>query len=169
MTSAPPRRSPRRAPASQPDSRAVPRVVVGQRVIDRVRTTLIDQALPERHIVDLLGVSQSYWHSLTNGHRSIQALSKEKMQRLADFLDLPLIQVCVLADQFVAEDFVRARGLDDELRRIADELRADARWLAMAPTPKQWAALPLQVRILVSALYEECRGKLARQLSEAGP
>lgn len=169
MASVPSRKSPKPAKTSHGNSRTEPRVVVGQRLIDQVRKALIDRALPERHVVDLLGVSQSYWHSLTNGHRSIQALSKGKLQRLADFLDLPLIQVCVLADQFVAEDFVRARGLDDELRRIADELRADARWLAIAPTPEQWAALPLQVRILVSALYEECRGKLARQLSEAGP
>lgn len=133
---------------------STPRAVVGQRLIDLIRKTLIDRGLPERHMVELLGVSQSYWHSLTNGHRSLQALSKQKLQRLASFLGLPLIQVCVLTDQFTAEDFVVARGLDEELERVAAALRADARWLALAPTQQEWAALPLKVRMLVVALYE---------------
>lgn len=144
--------------APQPRTKAqdapTPRTVIGQRLIDLLRKTLIDQGLPERHMVELLGVSQSYWHSLANGHRSLQALSKEKLQRLADFLGLPLIQVCVLAGQFTAEDFVVERGLDEELERVGAALRIDARWLALAPTAAEWAVLPVRTRMLVAALHE---------------
>lgn len=111
---------PKRAqrPRTKAQDASTPRTVIGQRLIDLLRKTLIDRGLPERHMVELLGVSQSYWHSLANGHRSLQALSKEKLQRLASFLGLPLIQVCVLAGQFSAEDFVVERGLDEELERV---------------------------------------------------
>lgn len=147
---------PKQAARPRPKAKnaSAPRTVVGQRLIDLIRKTLIDRGLPERHMVALLGVSQSYWHSLANGHRSLQALSKEKLQRLATFLELPLIQVCVLAGQFTAEDFVVARGLDEELERRVAAMRSDARWLALAPTQQEWAALPLKVRMLVVALYE---------------
>lgn len=161
---------PKRAtqPRSEAKDASTPRTVVGQRLIDLIRKTLIDRGLPERHMVALLGVSQSYWHSLTNGHRSLQALSKEKLQRLATFLELPLIQVCVLAGQFSAEDFVVARGLDEELERVVAALRSDARWLALAPTQQEWRALPLKVRMLVAALYEVNGGTPSVQWRGAG-
>lgn len=158
--------------AARPRSKALdastPRAVVGQRLIDLIRKTLIDRGLPERHMVELLGVSQSYWHSLTNGHRSLQALSKQKLQRLASFLGLPLIQVCVLTDQFTAEDFVVARGLEAELERVVVALRADARWLVLAPTQPEWAELPLKVRMLVAALYAVNGGSATAQWCGAG-
>lgn len=147
-----PKRTARTRPKVQKAS--TPRTVVGQRLIDLLRKALIDRGLPERHMMEVLGVSRSYWHSLANGHRSLQALSKEKLQRLATFLGLPLIQVCVLAGQFTAEDFVVAQGLDEELERVVAALRTDARWLALAPTAEDWAALPVKARMLVAALYE---------------
>lgn len=161
-----PKSDPRPRPKAQKAS--TPRAVIGQRLIDLIRKTLIDRGLPERHIVALLGVSQSYWHSLANGHRSLQALSKEKLQRLASFLGLPLIQVCVLAGQFTAEDFVVARGLDEELESVVAALRTDARWLALAPSTGEWAALPLKVRMLVAALYEADGQKPSVQWRGAG-
>ena len=170
-TSTPPAKSPRVArakPASPPttveqeaeeqvgEATAAngDRVVVGLKLINLVRKTLIDRNLPERHVADLMGITSIYWNSLTNGHRRISSLPKDKLQRLAEFLEVPLIQIYVLADHFSAEDFVIYKSLPADLDRMIEFMRSDPTWLAFAPSNAEWAEMSTRAKVLVAALYE---------------
>lgn len=136
-----------------------PKQVVGLNLINLVRKTLIDRNLPERHVADLMGVTSIYWNSMTNGNRRISSLPKEKLQRLAEFLEVPLIQVYVLADHFEASDFVVYKSLPSDLERMIDFMRSDPTWLALAPSKKEWDEMPDKTKILVATLY----GRISHQ------
>ncbi len=130
------------------------RQVVGLKLINLVRKTLIDRNLPERHVSDLMGVTQIYWNAMANGNRRISSLPKDKLQRLAEFLEIPLIQVYVLADHFVPEDFVVQKSLPGDLERMVEFMRSDPTWLALAPSHKEWSEMSTRAKVLVAALYE---------------
>jgi transcriptional regulator with XRE-family HTH domain len=128
--------------------------VVGVRLINMILKKLVDLQLPERHVADLMGITPIYWNSLTNGHRRISSLPKDKLKRLADFLEVPLIQIYIMSEHFEAEDFVIFRDLDADLGRLMEHMRNDPKWLALAPTTKEMAALPKRSKMLIAALYE---------------
>lgn len=130
------------------------RQIVGLRLINLIRKTLIDRNLPERHIADLMGITGIYWNSLTNGNRRISSLPKDKLQRLAEFLEVPLIQVYVLADHFSSEDFVVYKSLPADLERMIEFMRSDPTWLAFAPSKSEWDEMSTRAKVLVAALYE---------------
>jgi transcriptional regulator with XRE-family HTH domain len=130
------------------------RHVVGVRLINMSRKALIDRGLPDRHIADLMGVSAVYWNSMTNGNRRISSLPKEKLRHLAEFLQIPLIQVYVLAGHFGAEDFAVYRSLMADVDRMMDFMRTDPKWLALAPSKHEWDELPQRTKVLVATLYE---------------
>jgi hypothetical protein len=138
----------------EPEAVAGDRQVVGLKLINLVRKTLIDRNLPERHVADLMGITQIYWNSMTNGNRRISSLPKDKLQRLAEFLEVPLIQVYVLADHFTAEDFVVYKSLPGDLERMIEFMRSDPTWLAFAPSKKEWSEMSTRAKVLVAALYE---------------
>ena len=138
----------------EPDVVGGERQVVGLKLINLVRKTLIDRNLPERHVADLMGITTIYWNSMTNGHRRISSLPKDKLQRLAEFLEVPLIQVYVLADHFTAEDFVVYKSLPGDLERMIEFMRSDPTWLAFAPSKKEWSEMSTRAKVLVAALYE---------------
>lgn len=131
-----------------------PRTIVGARLINLIRKTLLDRDLSERYVADLMGITSIYWNSMTNGNRRISSLPKEKLQRLADFLEIPLIQVYVLADHFTAADFVVYKHLPSDLERMIEFMRTDPKWLALAPSKKEWDEMPDRTKVLVATLYE---------------
>ena len=157
---------PRRVPTTPPEEVSTPpeevvgeagerKAVIGQKLINLIRKTLIDRELPERYVADLMGVTTIYWNSITNGNRRISSLPKEKMQRLAEFLEVPLIQIYVLADHFEAADFVVYKSLPGDLDRMIDFMRTDPKYLALAPSKKEWDAMDNRTKVLVATLYEQ--------------
>ncbi|ABM97173.1 helix-turn-helix domain-containing protein [Methylibium petroleiphilum] len=132
-----------------------PRTIVGTRLINLIRKTLLDRDLPERYVADLMGITSIYWNSMTNGNRRISALPKDKLQRLAEFLEIPLIQVYVLADHFTSADFVVYKHLPGDLERMIEFMRTDPKWLALAPSKKEWDEMPDRTKVLLATLYEQ--------------
>jgi|GEM_PF-2148629 len=141
------------------DTNDAPRRVTGVALINLIRKKLLDKGLSERHISDRMGITSIYWNSLTNGNRRISSLPKEKLQHLAEFLEVPLIQVYVLAEHFTSEDFVVYKDLPADLERMIDFMRSDPKWLALAPSKKEWDDMPSRTKVLVATLYEQISHK----------
>lgn len=136
-----------------------PREVEGLRLIQQIRRTLIERNLPERHIADIMGVTTIYWNSMTNGHRKIKSLGRDKLKKIAEFLGLPPVQVRVLAGDILVEDFLVEKDLDDQLFLSVEKMRLDPQWVVLAPTNDEWAALPLKMKVLTCTLYERDTGR----------
>lgn len=144
----------------------------GQRLINMIRVEVINQSLPERHPADLMGITPVYWNSLANGHRPIARLPKEKLQRLAEFLGVPLIQIYILSGHFQPEDFIIMQQHEAELDMMVENMRRHPKWVALAPTVEEWASFPMRMKLLVASLFEQVVHKsfLAHaKMEHAGP
>lgn len=142
------------AGAEQTERMTAAQQLAGQRLINRVRTEVIARGLPERYPADLMGITQVYWNSLSNGHRPISRVPKEKLQRLADFLKVPLIQVYILSGHFQVEDFVVMQQHEAELDMMVEQMRRHPKWMALAPTIEEWDAMPSRAKLLIASLFE---------------
>ena len=76
------------------------------------------------------------------------------MQVIADFLDVPLVQVMILSDAIAPGDFVVRRDAAGEADRMFEHMRSDPQWRGVAPSPKKCAEMDLDTKMLVAALYE---------------
>lgn len=139
------------------------RKVDGLRLIREIRKALIERDLPDRHISDIMGITPMYWHSLTNGHRTIKSLGKEKFKLIAEFLGIPVIQAYIMADYFSAEDFLNTKSLDEQLWLVIEKMQKDKHWMAYAPTREEWERMPVKVRAGYATLYEREYGRTLTQ------
>lgn len=131
----------------------------GHRLIKEIKKVIVARGLPDREIADVMGVTVIYWNSLVNGNRQIQSLGKAKLQKIAEFLALPLIQVYNLADYFTPSDFVYVKDLDETLWLSVEKMAKDPQWAGYIPTKEDWDATPLKVRMTLIVLYEQLSRK----------
>lgn len=129
--------------------------VPGHRLIDLVRRRLAAHGEDDRKAADILGITPVYWNSISSGHRSFSSLPKEKMAKLAKFLDLPLAELDVLSDRLAPEDFLRHSTLEEELDASLEKMRAHPSWKTMAPDANSWNATPLRSKIAMMLLFEQ--------------
>ena len=129
--------------------------VTGQRLIELVQQHLAKLRLPERAAAEAVGVTTIYWAALTNGHRKLSALPREKMQRLADFVGISVVQAYMLADLFSPADFVVQTDLAADLNASLQKMRADKNWRGVAPDDETWATTPLKSQLAIVLLFEK--------------
>ncbi|TCV51490.1 hypothetical protein [Pseudomonas sp. 460] len=128
--------------------------IEGARLIKMIKKAIIERGLQDRAISDIVGVTQIYWNSLANGNRQIKSLGKEKLQKIAEFLGLPLIQIYLLAEHFTAEDFFNSKDLNEQLWLSIRKMQEDPQWAGYAPSSEEWEQTPINVRITLVSLYE---------------
>lgn len=128
--------------------------IEGARLIKMIKKVIVERGLQDRAIADIVGVTQIYWNSLANGNRQIKSLGKEKLQKIAEFLGLPLIQVYLLAEHFTAEDFFNSKDLNEQLWLSIRKMQEDPQWAGYAPSSEEWEQTPINVRITLVSLYE---------------
>ena len=80
--------------------------------------------------------------------------TEEKLQKIAEFLGLPLIQVYLLAEHFTAEDFFNSKDLNEQLWLSIRKMQEDPQWAGYAPSSEEWEQTPINVRITLVSLYE---------------
>lgn len=128
--------------------------IEGARLIKMIKKAIVERGLQDRAIADIVGVTTIYWNSLANGNRQIKSLGKEKFQKIAEFLGLPLIQVYLLAEHFTAEDFFNSKDLNEQLWLSVRKMQEDPQWAGYAPSAEEWEQTPINVRITLVSLYE---------------
>lgn len=128
--------------------------IEGARLIKMIKKAIVERGLQDRAIADIVGVTKIYWNSLANGNRQIKSLGKEKLQKIAEFLGLPLIQVYLLAEHFTAEDFFNSKDLNEQLWLSIRKMQEDPQWAGYAPSSEEWEQTPINVRITLVSLYE---------------
>ncbi|MDL2283607.1 helix-turn-helix domain-containing protein [Oxalobacter sp. OttesenSCG-928-P03] len=129
------------------------REIAGFRLINKIRTRSIELGLQDRYIADMIGVTPIYWYSIANGHRKISSLSKEKLKKIAEFLNIPTVQAMNLADVLDHDDFFLGQ-LEDQLNTSIDQMRNDPAWMCWAPTKEEWNSLSIGTRTGIVMLYE---------------
>lgn len=139
--------------------------VPGIRLINMLEHKLIDEDLPDRHIADLLGVTRIYWNAILAGRRSITMLPQPKMRKLAEFLNISLIQTYMLADFFESADLELREEVVERVNASRTKMAQDKSWAHMAPTPEAWKKLDWDTKKLISTMYEHMTSEVFKALT----
>lgn len=139
--------------------------IPGYRLINRIKRRSIELGVQDRHIADIIGVTPIYWYSIANGHRKISALSKDKLEKIASFLNIPTVQAMSLADVLTNEDFFLG-NLEEQLNISIEQMRNDPAWMNWAPTSEEWAQLSIGTRTGIVMLYETVFQKMLLRRAE---
>jgi transcriptional regulator with XRE-family HTH domain len=115
--------------------------------------------LTQKDVAQRLGFSEPYYALLLSGQRWFGAVSEDKLKRIADFLDVPLLSVYMLAEVIHSEDFFRASSIEDQIAAALDAMARDKRFSTIIPTRADWSHAPLRVRLLCAILYQDVSGK----------
>lgn len=142
-----------------------PKKIPGYRLINRIKSRSIELGVQDRYIADIIGVTPIYWYSIANGHRKISALSKDKLEKIAKFLNIPTVQAMSLADVLSHEDFFLG-SLEEQLNVSIEQMRNDPAWMNWAPTSEEWAQLSVGTRTGIVMLYETVFQKMLLRRAE---
>ncbi|EEO27317.1 helix-turn-helix domain-containing protein [Oxalobacter paraformigenes] len=142
-----------------------PKKVPGYRLINRIKSRSIELGVQDRYIADVIGVTPIYWYSIANGHRKISALSKDKLEKIAKFLNIPTVQAMSLADVLSHEDFFLG-SLEEQLNVSIEQMRNDPAWMNWAPTTEEWDQLSIGTRTGIVMLYETVFQKMLLRRAE---
>lgn len=142
-----------------------PKKVPGYRLINRIKSRSIELGVQDRYIADVIGVTPIYWYSIANGHRKISALSKDKLEKIAKFLNIPTVQAMSLADVLSHEDFFLG-SLEEQLNVSIEQMRNDPAWMNWAPTTEEWDQLSIGTRTGIVMLYETVFQKMLLKRAE---
>lgn len=113
----------------------------------------------QKEVAQNIGFSEPYYALLLSGQRWFGAVSEDKLRKVADFLDVPLLSVYMLAEVIHSEDFFRASSVEDQVRAAFDVMSKDKRFITLMPTLKDWEQAPLRVRLMCAILYQDVSGK----------
>lgn len=115
--------------------------------------------ISQKEVAKRLGFSEAYYALLLSGQRWLGAVSEDKLRKIADFLDIPLLSVYMLAEVIHSEDFFRASSIEDQIEAAYATMAKDKRFTTIMPTRKDWETSSLRVRLLCAILYQDVSGK----------
>lgn len=134
-------------------------IVSGMQLIKDIRKKAVDLDLKDSELADLFDLHPSYWNSLRNGYRSIAGISRKKLELMADFMGLSMIEVYARAGVIKPGDFMIPGVTVSQFDPVLAKMRSDPYWQRYAPAEAAWKVLPDDVKLLICLLYE-------RQFSE---
>lgn len=102
-----------------------------------------------------LGLSPSYFSSIAGGLRPVSAFNRDTLDKAADYLHVPLVQVYVLAEHLGPEAFLSKENAVSTADRVYDMMMKDSDWSMVAPTREEWKAMPITVKSTIVLLYQK--------------
>ena len=128
--------------------------VRGTALILAVQEEAKRQSLSVSELAERFELATSYWFSICNGNRSIQALARHRLKLIAKFLARPYIEILSMAELVEPEDFIVPQTIDDQLNLAYIRLQSDSMWSPLVPNEETWDAADRRMKILAIALYE---------------
>jgi hypothetical protein len=159
----PPPKKPRK-PKTKPNDQNFP----GAALVNAINTKGIERGLTLKNMSELIGLSYVYFVSLTNGKRMFSGLARPRLQAIANFLEVPLVRVYILAEILCVGDFIYQVTLEDQLNLSITKMRADKIWGVTAPSPVVWDATPMDAKLQMIFLYERMSGQVLLEKADAG-
>lgn len=126
----------------------------GMQLIDLIEEKAKERDLDLSQLVEELGFTEIYYRKLRNGDRWIGLVGNEKLEKIAEFLDIPLASVYVLAGILKPTDFVRRSDLSMVLRDSLKQMRRNPVLGSFAPNDDDWETTPESVKFMLIMLYQ---------------
>lgn len=106
-----------------------------------------------------LGFSEPYYTLLLSGQRWFGSVEQDKLHKIAEFLDIPLVSVYMLAEIIHSDDFFRATSVESQVDAAFEVMEKDKRFAIALPTRREWEKTPLSVKLFCAILYQDVSGK----------
>ena len=108
--------------------------VPGARLMQMLLTKANEQGLQLRELATRLDVTPGYLHQLRTGLKPIAGISRQLIDNIRIYLDIPRVSVLLAAGIVRVEDFYDDAGvLSVYLRQGIDFIRRDPQWGALVP------------------------------------
>lgn len=115
--------------------------------------------LSQKKAAAALSLSEPYYTLLISGKRWFGSLDEEKLKRIAEFLDLPLLSIYMLAEIIHPEDFFRSSSFEAQLDLVFESMIKDPRFMTIMPTRENWSSSDLRMKLLCVVLYQDVSTK----------
>jgi len=97
-------------------------------------------------IVNLMGVM--------NGHRWLARCNRDMIDKLASFLEVPVLQIFIMCGFIRAEDVVITQSLEKSLDLIHEVMMKDQAAAYRVPGIEAWNKWPLDAKLCLCMMYE---------------
>jgi transcriptional regulator with XRE-family HTH domain len=124
-----------------------------------ISTRIVELGMAQKEAARAVGISEEYFSLLLGGERWFGTVAEDKLHRIADFLNVPLISVMMLAEMIQPKDFYRSSTLESQVEAMFDVLEKDKRFIMAVPSRTEWSKTPLPVKLMCVILYQQVSGK----------
>lgn len=138
----------------QSNDQSEDKVIKGAALIHAIQEEAQKQGLAVKQVAERFELAPSYWFSMCNGNRSIQALHRHRLKLISKFLNKSYIEILSLAELVEPEDFLISQNIDDQLNLAYIKMKADSMWSPLVPKEEVWDSADRGMKILLVAFYE---------------
>ena len=143
-------------------------VLVQKPFLVELKRKMDDDGLTSTQLARKLGIPYSYLLALTSGQRLVVNSERSRVEKLANYLDVPIVQVYIWGGLLNPKDFVFQDGLGKRIGDIFKIMKTDRALTGILPTDEDWSNRRIfsePARLLVAQLYELFREGLHKQLN----
>lgn len=140
----------------------------GQKLVRAVLSRASELQISQSELAQMLGYTDSYWRVIARGGRWIGTVGEEKLRLIADFLQLPLLSVYVLAEILKPRDFVYQPSLEKIFADTLSKLQSQPTLSAFAPDDQEWNQTPEASKLLISYLLARLMNEELIDMSQEG-
>lgn len=119
-----------------------------------------------------IGIAYSYLVALTSGMRLIANAERQRVEKFADYLEVPVIQIYIWGGLLSPKDFIVKTTLDKTLDNIFKIMEADPTLIGILPTEVEWAnrrEFSGRAKLLVAQLFELYSNKMLIERAKLVP
>lgn len=129
--------------------------VIGQRLLELIANRCKQMGITiDDAVTNHFDISIAYWRNLESGRRDLRQIAAPTMQKIAEFLGVPLIQVYVLSEYLVPEDWGAVhQPLDMLINQIYRAMVDDPIWRFYALPSSEWEATPVPMQVAITSFY----------------
>lgn len=129
--------------------------IKGSILIRRIWKKMIaDGISPYRLASDYLGMAYTYLMALGRGTAKINQLKIEQYMLMANYLDIPLIQVMLLAEAIQPEDFFYKATVEERVEHVYEMIKNDPLFMGFAPSQQDWNSASPTLKLSFCVMYE---------------
>lgn len=126
----------------------------GMQLLDAIENQGAKLGLTIDEVAEKLGFTESYFKTFRRGQRWIGAVGHAKLEKIAEFVQLPLGTVYVMAGVLKPTDFVLKSTLTAKLDEAFQNIKNNPLYGPLAPSSEDWLSTPESVRYLTVLMYE---------------
>jgi len=131
----------------------------GEKLVSSLEQKRVAQQMNLDEMAAEIGLSVSVLHQILKKRRDLNTLPMDLVKKLAVWLDMPTVQVAMMAGVVTPEDMFVTRTLDQKLMGIYETIIRDPKWAGYMPDAAAFAKSDREMRIALALMYQEIKGK----------